>query len=655
MSDTAERPTSPPFPTADKVPAELLPKPRFTGWKKVWDESKQKDRKPPHSTVTAEGVGPVEKNAEHFLPFEGAVAGAKRHNLDGIGLVLFKDDSLVFIDIDDGIRDGITDPEVKDWLRWFSSNAWIHESPSGTGYHIIGRGKIPRNLTATPLSKTSPATIEMYGWDHYATLTGELYTSGDSAPVIPPVLGDIQLSIDKLLTHLQVKEPSAPGSAPENARPVSPDRVRHRYLDKVAELRNNPVNSGNGNATLHDTALIAGRVCASGVFPDKTEEQFKKELLDVVTKRWAKPHDENGARATIISGWDKGKTEGPYKLRQYVEAVASAQYCAETPKETPYIVNGMIYHGTANQLMGPIKEGKTTLLFAMIRNILSGSDFIGQKTKPTNILYVTEQPRYSFQSQLARSGLDRNHLLERRAAGLFVLDLGHLWSQNWEGRVETIRENAYKLDAGLVIVDTFPRIALVEEIQNAGEMNQRFELIAPLVVADGRTLLMGWHERKAGGSISEAAAGTAASGGAVDMLLRLRRTAGSKLNDRTRQLELCGRLPVAFEESVAIVLNNDMSNYKCLGTKQAAARRTTEQRILGLLPQESPGLTESEINQRLAAEAEEEGSKPVSVSTVTRALDKLVEGGLVIRTGQGGQGRGKSADPYRYHTAPPAF
>ena len=137
------------------------------------------------------------------------------------------------------------------------------------------------------------------------------------------------------------------------------------------------------------------------------------------------------------------------------------------------------------------------------------------------------------------------------------------------------------------------------------------------------------------------------------MLLRLRRTPGSKLNDRTRQLELCGRLPVAFEESVAIALNNDMSNYKCLGTKRAAARRTAEQQILGLLRPEPPGLTEAEMNERLAVEAEQEGVTPASESTVTRALDRLVEGGLVIRTGQGGQGRGKSADPYRYHAARP--
>jgi hypothetical protein len=648
MSDTVRMPAKPQpiFPDISQIPQELRDLPRWCAFDFVLDPNgnggKGKVKKPPCSAITGERDG---WTASGVTAAE-ALAGAKRLNKSGIGFI-FNGSDFFGVDWDDcADADGNIHPAVQDWRKWFPT--YQEFSPSHEGLHFICRGSLARALAGTPLPNAPGVKVEAYSTGRFFCWTS--WRVDDAAGKVE----DCSTGVTKLLAHLRVQEPSASTSAPENAKSVSPGWVRQQYEDARDKLRKNPVRSGNGNATLNNTAVIASRVCASHVF-DKTEEQFKKELFDVVTKEWEKPCDEAQALGTINSGWKFGADQGPYKLRQYVVAVASAQYCAETPKETPYIVNGMIYHGTANQLMGPIKEGKTTLLFAMIRNILSGSDFIGQETKPTNILYVTEQPRYSFQSQLARSGLDRNHLLERCTAGLYVLDLGHLWSLDWEGRVDTIRENAYKLDSGLVIVDTFPRIALVEEIQNAGEMNQRFELIAPLVVADGRTLLMGWHERKAGGSISEAAAGTAASGGAVDMLLRLRRAPGSKLNDRTRQLELCGRLPVAFEESVAIVLNNEMSNYKCLGTKQAAARKNTEQRILSLLPLEPPGLTEAEINKRLTAEAEEEGFKSTSVSTVSRALEKLVESGLVICTGQGGQGRGKSADQYRYHAAPPAF
>src|SRR5260370_14956774 len=70
---------------------------------------------------------------------------------------------------------------------------------------------------------------------------------------------------------------------------------------------------------MNNTSLVAGRVCASRVF-DKTEEQFKQELLDIVTKEWKQPHDANGARSTINSGWEKGASEGPYKFIEIVKA-----------------------------------------------------------------------------------------------------------------------------------------------------------------------------------------------------------------------------------------------------------------------------------------------------------------------------------------------
>jgi hypothetical protein len=629
-----------------EIPSELLSLKRWVIWKMVWDDDKSKFTKPPHSPHSGVRIGATKEYEAHFVDFESALASAMKHEADGVGFVFMEGDPYMGVDFDDCITQGEIHPQAQMWLQWFPS--YTELSPSGDGFHIICRGAVVKSLLPTPLPGADGATVEAYAQKRYFTVTGRRIGKHTT-------IADCQIGITKLFDHLGVNAPTASSAAPKNEKMFSPYQVRRLYKDVLNKLRAAP--EGQGNSALNTTALIAARVCASGVL-DKTEKEFKQELLDIVTKEWAQPHAERGAQSTIDSGWSKGAEEGPFKLYAVVVALASDQYCAEAPAESPYIVDGMVYQGTANQLMGPIKEGKTTMLLAMIRNILAGSVFIGQKTQPTNILYVTEQPRPSFQNQLARSGLDRKQLLEPRAASLYVLDLGHLWNLNWEGRVDTIRENADKLDIGLVIVDTFPRIALVEEIQDAGEMNRRFELIAPLVVADNRTLVLGWHERKAGGSISEAAAGTAASGGAVDMLLRLRRASGSKLKDRRRQLELVGRLPVAFEESTVIELRNDMSNYRVIGTKSDAVRNDVEQQILGILPKDAPGLTVGEIREKLTPSAEEEDVTPPSESTVKRALDKLLERGVVVQTGEGGQGgRGgaRSADPHRHHLAKPPY
>jgi hypothetical protein len=622
-----------------KIPAELRPLKRWVTWKAVWDDKKTKFTKPPLSPLTGLKIGATEEYAAEFVDFDTAVASAFEHDADGVGFVFLEGDPYLGLDFDDSIANGEMIPQAEMWLKWFPTYTEI--SPSGTGFHAICRASIAIALSATPLPGAEGATVEAYARKRYFTVTGRRIGKHTT-------IENCQIGITKLFGYLKIDEPSAPSSTPKNEKIFSRYEVRKLYRDKLDELRKAP--NGAGNATLNNTALIAARVAASGVLEDKTEEQFKKELLDVVTKEWARPHPESGARSTIDSGWKKGTDEGPFKLYASVLAVTSDRYCAEAPKETPYIVAGMIYQGTAAQLMGPIKSGKTTMLLAMINNVLAGTEFIGQKTQPTNILYVTEQPRPSFQNQLARSGLDR----ATRAARLYVLDLGHLWNLNWQGRVDAIRDNVDKLDVGLVIIDTFPRIALVEEIQDAGEMNKRFELIAPLVVSDKRTLVLGWHERKAGGSISEAAAGTAASGGAVDMLLRLGRSTGSKLKDRKRQLELVGRMPTAFDESTVIELTSDLSNYRVVGSRPDAARKDVENQIESLLPEGPPGLSFTEIIKCLAEGAEENDVKSPGESTIKRAVTKLLENGIITQTGQGGHGA-RGGDPHRYHRAIPSL
>jgi hypothetical protein len=112
--------------------------------------------------------------------------------------------------------------------------------------------------------------------------------------------------------------PEAPSPAPtDSGSAFSADKswtegeIRKRYEEKLAALRAAP--EGTGNNILNEISLIAARVCASKVF-DKTEQQFKQELLDIVCREWRSPHPEQSARSTINSGWKKGLSEGPYKL-----------------------------------------------------------------------------------------------------------------------------------------------------------------------------------------------------------------------------------------------------------------------------------------------------------------------------------------------------
>jgi hypothetical protein len=326
------------------------------------------------------------------------------------------------------------------------------------------------------------------------------------------------------------------------------------------------------------------------------------------------------------------------------------EYLADINKvEIPYIVDGLIYRECAHQLLGTIKAGKTTFTLLEVRSILLGDPFLGLKTARTNILYVTEQPRFSFQSQLREAGFGEiaSNLFALQEAGLYVTDLQDICMLDWPARCGYIRSEATRLDAGLVIIDTFTRIALIENVADPGEANRRFELIAPITTQDGKALQLNWHERKAGGSAVEAGQGTVAYGGAVDLIIRLQKVPGQPEASYMRQIHTVGRFNSIFTEPQAIELDRSKRGYRVAGTVPKAKRRSVGGQILELLPDRAPGITEfdviSQLTQVLGDEAPAKG-------TIQNALQELLQTGDVLQTGKGY--KVDRQDPHRYWINP---
>jgi hypothetical protein len=284
----SSKPT-PVFPSAEQIPAELRERPQWIGFRYKWNGHEWK--KPPCSAVTG-----LEKGwPESGVTFDEAMSGVARLKLDGIGRLL---DGLVGIDFDDCVADGKVHETVLSWLKWFGEG-YTELSVSGTGVHVICRGKIAKALTATPLPDSDGATVEIYSSGHYFTMTGKRL--GDSVTV-----GDCQGGVDKLLALLDAGE-----TGTEDRRPMSRSTARKLHADNLAALLN--ANHGEGNAQLNNASFFAGRAFAGGMFDD-SEETVKAELLRIVTREWKNPHDEPGARATIDSGWSSG-TSQPLALR----------------------------------------------------------------------------------------------------------------------------------------------------------------------------------------------------------------------------------------------------------------------------------------------------------------------------------------------------
>lgn len=89
----------------------------------------------------------------------------------GVGLILGEPSGLCGIDLDHVIsEDGRIDPEALEIIR--QMNSYTEYSPSGTGIHILFRGKTP--VTGSKVIVNGKSR-EMYGGKRFFTVTGDVY------------------------------------------------------------------------------------------------------------------------------------------------------------------------------------------------------------------------------------------------------------------------------------------------------------------------------------------------------------------------------------------------------------------------------------------------------------------------------------------------
>lgn len=291
-------------PMAHQVPASLAIRPNWVCWRKVPDANNPlKFRKPPFSPLSGKAIGAVEKYAAEFTYFAYARAAAVRRKMTGLGYVLRRSEGILGIDFDNCFKDGVLNADVQDWLKFFPG-AWAEVSPSGNGLHIVGTGTISKALAATPLSKTSAATVEIYGWERFLCTTGKLL------PEATLEVQDVQLGVEKLLSYLKgdsTPDSSADSDDPEE-RPLSKLSALKIHADNLTALRQ--AKFGEGNELLNKFAFFASRAFHAGVFGEgETADSLKKTFFSIVTVEWRSPHPEGGARQSIESGWNAGKEQ----------------------------------------------------------------------------------------------------------------------------------------------------------------------------------------------------------------------------------------------------------------------------------------------------------------------------------------------------------
>jgi putative DNA primase/helicase len=144
----------------DNIPAELKARPQWVVWR--LEVRAGEPTKVPYTPGTGRRASATDLMT--WGTFEEALEVLERY--DGVGFVFCSGDPYVGVDLD-----GCVDPEtgeIKPWAMRIVKEleSYTELSPSGTGVHVIARGKISHNVKRSP--------VEMYSQKRFFTITGHV-------------------------------------------------------------------------------------------------------------------------------------------------------------------------------------------------------------------------------------------------------------------------------------------------------------------------------------------------------------------------------------------------------------------------------------------------------------------------------------------------
>jgi len=163
MTAPGERPPKC-IPTLEQVPEELHGYLQFICCRYEW----RSDRWTKVPVNPRNGKLASVNDAAAWAHLEGTLQRTVELDCDGIGFVFTRTDPFCGIDLDHCLNPatGEITEQAAEIVALLDS--YTEVSPSGTGLHIIVRGK--------PTSDRQRAQgVEVYGWSHFLTITGRTY------------------------------------------------------------------------------------------------------------------------------------------------------------------------------------------------------------------------------------------------------------------------------------------------------------------------------------------------------------------------------------------------------------------------------------------------------------------------------------------------
>ena len=251
------------------------------------------------------------------------------------------------------------------------------------------------------------------------------------------------------------------------------------------------------------------------------------------------------------------------------------EVAAATPAETEWIAYPYVAKGAITEVDGKIKAGgKTTWISHMAACVLEGAPFMGEPTTRTKLIFLSEQPPASFRKVLERAELTMRE-------DLYILPWHEVAGMPWPVVARHATEKALELGVGVMMVDTLGQFAgLRGDRENDAGAAQESMMPLQEAAARGLAVVLTRHERKGGGEVGESGRGSSAFGGAVDIILSIRRAEGN-VRPTVRVIESLSR----FEETPdKLVIELVDGIYTSLGDATAFAEKEARTAILDIIP-----------------------------------------------------------------------
>lgn len=516
----------------EKVPAELRALRQWVCYGKAGIAPGEKQYKMPFNPRT--GYGARAGDPETWATFDEACKAVESGQYAGIGFEFAENGGYVGVDFDHCIdQNGALSAWAIDKMERLYS--YTEVSPSGSGIHILCKGKLPGKAVKRPHA-------EMYDCGRYFTVTGDTW-GVEATPLRDP--GE---ALEQLYTELQAdgKKPSQstggerPAPAPGGSASDGIEAARHsKNAAKFEALFMGEWQGAYSSQSQADQAFCNLLAFYCRKDPAAMDDIFRRSGL--MRPKWDQRHGAKTygemtiekAIADTTEVWEpKTLPADVYGRAEYTEpdrgkpafeklgTVSAPELQRMDLPPVQFVINGLLPVGLG-LLVSPPKYGKSWMVLDMGLSIAGGRPFLGHEAKAGGCLYLALEDSLNRLKDRMQKVLQGAPAPEGFDYAVKCLDLSHGLLEQLEGYLKE------KPGTRLIIIDTLQKV----RGQSGGKENaytadyREMGLLKAFADQHGICVLLVHHLRKMGddGDPFNRISGTAAIFGAADVAMVLSR------------------------------------------------------------------------------------------------------------------------------------